>query len=168
MGRREHPPSANSSEGRKMTADKIVNMLLDMKHEAIQQKNFTEHELLGPSQAVLDAIQDAGGKIGTYRWEKWCHSDHNSHSPGQGYQTVLIPDSWILKDANLSELSKIFIIDDDENFTPRLIVPTEHPEFVYEISEEHYAVRTSITGLRSVEEYYAALAEQFGDTNEKE
>ena len=150
-----------------MTADKIIDLLIDMRHETIDEENLVEEVLLGPSQTVLNLIKEAGGKIGKSEWEEW----ENSHSPGQSHRTVFIPQSWILQDVNLSELSQVFIIDNDDNFTPRLIVPSEIPELVYEIREEHYAVRTSAAELQDVaasdtdmshQEYYDALAEQFG------
>ena len=130
-----------------MGANKIVNMLINIKDAASNQQNFTELDLLAPSPGVVDAIKKAGGKIGKHWKKQLCHSDtcdHNDHAEYQRYLTVCIPQSWILKNPGIDEINKFFFInyDDDKDRTPLLIFWNKMPILIYKIDEEDVYMET--------------------------
>ena len=139
-----------------MGANKIVNMLIGMRHEALNQQNLTELDLPEPSQGVIDAITKAGGKIDEgHKKRQLCRSDicdHKEHAKHQYYRTIHIPQSWILENPDIHEISKVFFIDYDDNKyrRPWLIVPTEMPALIYEIREEHFFTQTYYTNACSI------------------
>ena len=144
--------------------------------EASDQQNLTELNLPEPSQGVIDAIKKAGGKVDKgYKKRQLCCSDtcdHNDHAKYQYYRTVHIPQSWILENIDMHEISKDFFIDYDDNKCrkPLLIVWAEKPTLIYEIHEKDFSTQTYYTDACSIpspdpdmsdEEYYDFLVKKF-------
>ena len=85
-------------EGVKLTAaDKILTALEESRVEGLKQQGLSEMEIINPSEDCLSAIEAAGGKVISKRWEQWCISDtcaHNSHDGGAQYAVIGFKEAW--------------------------------------------------------------------------
>ena len=128
-----------------MNADQIIENMLKLREQTLEEKNLVELELLDPTNAVRDAIVEAGGKIAREKYERTCHSSTcncNSHDPGQSSTVVIIPRDWIIKMTGIGELSKVFNVKDDDSQNPLFLVPGEKPALVVSYQEDHWAGNT--------------------------
>ena len=131
-----------------MNADTIIQNLTELRQQAIDASNLIEIEIESPSDDVINSITENGGKIGKSRWEQWCLSNncnHNSHDAGTSYQTVFIPESWVLKDT-MQSVHQLFNVSDDLNYiTPIMIIPSKRPQLVWHHQVDHYAGNTHLS-----------------------
>ena len=141
-----------------MNADTIIQNLAEMRQQAIEAANLTEIELESPTDAVLEAVTENGGKLGESRWDQWCTSNNcacNSHDPGNNYQTVFVPKSWILED-RMQSVHTLFDVNDNlDCVTPIMIIPSERPCLVWCYQEDHWAGKTHLSNQYIWEEKLA-------------
>lgn len=126
-----------------MNADTIAKAMLQMRKDTREKAGLINEKLLSPSSGVLDAIKSAGGIIGAENWEQWCRSGDtcacNSHDPGQSSTMVTIPESWMVKEFHIGQLSHVFETKTDDDKRAIMIVPADPVVLIVENENRHWA-----------------------------
>ena len=134
-------------------ADQIVEQLHELKKQMLSDSGRVELKLADPTDAVLDAIESAGGKIGRSEWEQWCLSSATcgctSHSEGQASTFVEVNPEWLLTEKRGEDVTEVFDVNDDpDTVHPILIIPSETPALVWESQSKHWAGRVQLSQPR--------------------
>lgn len=127
----------------------ITEMLRERLAALRASQQLVPVKLLDPHKAVLEAIAASGGQLGAEGYDVWCHNDccgHNSHDPGQNWQMVTVPQSWV--DEAISVGNDVWDYNDLGDKHPVMVVPSTPPVLIIEAGQKHYAASTLLRRLR--------------------
>ena len=131
-------------------ADGVLKSLEEMRAETIKEGKLIELVLEGAEDKALTSIKEAGGTVSHSRSERWCMSGGcacNSHSWGQNYTSVIVPQSWLINRKS-SNFPALFDVHWGSHCEAIMLVPAKKPQLIFKTQEDHWAARTHIAESR--------------------